>query len=98
MDISQIKQLYIGGNEIADLYFGGKKAWSKASDRYWGFTLTARQANSTVKMVKVGSPPTVSLEYSTDGGTNWSTFTVGTTTVTLPNVGDMVCFKATTTN
>ena len=61
-------------------------------------TFTARQANSTVSLVKVGNAPSLSLQYSTDEGTTWNTFTVGTTTVTLANIGDTVQFKATTTN
>ena len=58
---------------------------------------TARAANSTVSMAKSGSAPTVSLEYSTDGNT-WSPFVVGTTTVTLANIGDRVWLRATSTN
>ena len=54
---------------------------------------TAKQANSTVKMVAEGAAPTVSLEYSTDGNT-WSPFKVGTTTVTLANIGDNVYIRA----
>ena len=38
--------------------------------------------------------PKVSLEYSTDGNT-WSPFQVGTTTVTLANIGDKMYIRAT---
>ena len=55
---------------------------------------TAEEANSTVAMEAQGSAPTVSLEYSTDGRT-WSPFVVGTTTVTLANIGDKVYVRAT---
>lgn len=58
---------------------------------------TAREANSTVKMMKSGSAPTVSLEYSTDKST-WNTFVVGTTTVTLANIGDKMWLRAVSTN
>lgn len=44
-----------------------------------------------------GSAPSVSLEYTTDGST-WSDFIVGTTTVTLANVGDKMHLRAKTTN
>lgn len=57
---------------------------------------TAREANSTVKMMSSGGP-SVSLEYSTDGVT-WSPFVVGTTTVTLANIGDKMWVRATSTN
>ena len=39
----------------------------------------------------------MSLEYTTDG-TTWSDFIVGTTTVTLANVGDRMAVRAKTTN
>ena len=45
-------------------------------------------------MVAEGSAPEVSLEYSTDGNT-WSPFVVGTTTVTLANIGDKMYMRAT---
>ena len=55
---------------------------------------TAEEANSTVAMKKNGSAPAVSLEYSTDGVT-WNPFVVGSTTVTLANIGDKVYMRAT---
>lgn len=55
---------------------------------------TAEEANSTVAMAAQGTAPSVSLEYSTDGE-NWSPFVVGTTTVTLANVGDKAYVRAT---
>ena len=55
---------------------------------------TAKEANSTVAMKANGSAPTVSLEYSTDGNT-WSPFEIGTTTVTLANIGDKMYIRAT---
>lgn len=63
------------------------------SSDYWGLCFTAEQSNSTVAMVKVGSPPEVSLEYSTDA-VSWRPFIVGTTTITLENAGDKVWIKA----
>ena len=61
-------------------------------------TFIAREANTTVSMAKVGSAPSISLQYSVDNGGTWNTFTVGTTTVTLANIGDRARFRATTTN
>ena len=37
------------------------------------------------------------MEYTTDG-TTWNDFIVGTTTVTLANVGDKMAMRAKTTN
>ena len=56
---------------------------------------TAEEANSTIKMLKNGPAPTVYLETSTTGDDgSWSDFTVGSTTITLANVGDKVYFRA----
>ncbi len=59
------------------------------------FYFEAVEAEAVVSMSAVGkSAPTVSLQYSTDGGNNWNDFTVGSTSVTLLNAGDRVYFKA----
>ena len=60
-------------------------------------TFVALEDNSTVGMESLGGP-SVSLEYSTDNGQTWNAFTVGSTTVTLAHVNDMVQFRATSTN
>lgn len=61
-------------------------------------TFVALEDNSTVSMATNNSAPSVSLEYSTDNGETWNTFTVGSTTVTLAHINDMVQFRATSTN
>ena len=53
--------------------------------------LTAQASNSTVKLVKVRDPYTVTLEYSVDRQ-NWTEYSFGTT-ITLANRGDYVCFR-----
>lgn len=53
-------------------------------------TFVALEDNSTVRMAKSNSAPSVSLEYSTDNGETWNAFTVGSTTVTLKHTNDMV--------
>ena len=53
-------------------------------------TLTALTAGSKVTLNKVGSPPAVSLEYSTGGA--WSTYTIGTE-ITLTSAGDYIKFR-----
>ena len=59
-------------------------------------TFKAEEANITVSMQAVGSAPAVSLEYNkNDAG--WLPFVVGTTTVTLENIGDYVKFRGTNT-
>ena len=70
---------------------------SQPSGGYWGLCFTAEQANSTVAMTGRGSSATgANLLYSTDptDPTSWTQFIVGTTTITLANVGDKVWLKA----
>ncbi len=62
-------------------------------------TFEAMTNNATVTLTKYGSAPYVSIQYSTDGGSNWSTYRVDTTgAITLTNVGDKVQFRATSNN
>ena len=53
-------------------------------------TLTALVDGSKVTLNQVGSPPAVSLEYSTGGA--WSTYTIGTE-ITLTSAGDYIKFR-----
>ena len=46
-------------------------------------TFLALDGNATVCLRKNGSPSAISIEYSTDCGLNWKTYTVGTT-ITVP--------------
>lgn len=68
--------------------------WVVDNGNYWGLTVAATQANSTVAMAVNGSAPSITLEYSVDVGETWSAFTPGVTTITLAAVGDKVCFRA----
>ena len=93
----QVANIFVGTLNAIEAYFGNEKVWGKsepAADPWLCFT--AEQANSTVAMKKNGSAPTVSFEYSTDGNT-WSPFVVGSTTVTLANIGDKMYMRATST-
>ena len=108
IDFSNVSELFVAGKEVKELHIVGKLAWSKESPSYIDkvLTIVARQANTTVGIVgdydpewgSPGNPPAISLQYSTDNGSTWNSFTVGSTTITLPNVGDKVGFRATTTN
>ena len=77
------------------MYVGDIKVWpeEEPATGYWGLCFTAEEPGATVSMTKTGTPPEVSLLYSTDANT-WNTFTPGTTTVTLANAGDKVWLKA----
>ena len=84
----------IAARQIAFGKAAGKKEEPPA---YWGLCFTAEEAGSTVAMktmVMTGAPlPAVTLETSYDGEI-WEPFYVGETTITLPNVGDKVYFRA----
>ena len=91
----QVANIFVGTLNAIEAYFGNEKVWGKsepAADPWLCFT--ADEANSTVAMKKNGSSTTVSLEYSTDGNT-WNPFVVGSTTVTLANIGDKMYVRAT---
>ena len=60
---------------------------------YWGLTFVAKESGATITMATFGTPPSVSLETSTDGKT-WEPFIVGTTLITLAHIGDYVFFRA----
>ena len=57
-------------------------------------TFEAKMASASVTLQSNGSAPDLTLEYSTDGGTNWYGYTVGTT-IPLTNIGDKVMFHGT---
>ena len=93
---TQVANIFVGTLNAIEAYFGNEKVWGKSEPATpnW-LCFTAQKANSTVAMRANGSSaPTVSLEYSTDGNT-WSPFEVGTTTVTLANIGDKMYMRAT---
>lgn len=52
----------------------------------------AQSASTQISMTVVGTPPSVTLETSTDGE-NWTPFVPGTTKITLANTGDIVYFR-----
>ena len=91
----QVANIFVGTLNAIEAYFGNDKVWGKSEPATpnW-LCFTAEEAGSTVRMVAEGSAPEVSLEYSTDGNT-WSPFVVGTTTVTLANIGDKMYMRAT---
>ena len=92
----QVANIFVGTLNAIEAYFGNEKVWGKSEPATpnW-LCFTADEANSTVAMkAKGSSAPSVSLEYSTDGNT-WSPFVVGSTTVTLANIGDKMYMRAT---
>lgn len=66
-----------------------------APSGYWGFYVEAANPNaySSVGMGRYGSPPSVTLEYSTDNGETWQAFEVGSTSIGLAP-GERAYFRA----
>ncbi len=61
---------------------------------YWWLYFEAEEAGASVGMSKTGTPPSVSLECSTDG-MNWTSYNADTgTSILLANAGDRVYFRA----
>ena len=92
---NSISDLRLGDSQVQAAYLGNEQIWHReqpAAD-YWGLCFTAEEPNASISMVGNGTPPVLNLLYSTNANT-WSTFTPGTTTVTLANVGDKVWLKA----
>jgi len=92
----EVKGVSVGGLKASGCWVGGAKAWPTEQPapviEDW-VCFEALSANSTVAMT--GSAR--NLEYSLDGA-QWQYFTVGSTTVSLPNAGDKVYMKASSAN
>ena len=71
----------------------GSRSTMFTEEGYQGLKFTALSAGSTVSMTKVGSPPSISVQYSFNGRT-WNSFDINSTSVTLSNVNDYVYFAA----
>ncbi len=84
-------------NDGLEYVVNGTPRWETANDSsFIGYenylTLTAETAGSTVALNKNGSPTNISIQYSTNNGSTWSTYTIGNT-ITLSSVGSNVKFK-----
>ena len=102
IDIADIK---LGASQVS-AWFGGVLVWGGESPTPptptgdW-LCFTATQANSTVRLNKVGSPTEIYLEGSADNGATWKNYNWSGTTgssYTLANVGDKVYLRAKTEN
>ena len=83
IDFSNVSELFVAGKEAHDLYINGSKVWEKGGSTPPFLTFTAEDANSEWSINLDG------LEYSTDGGVNWSDYPRNIR-MTLANVGDKV--------
>ena len=89
---------YLNSKDIATTMTGYRN-----SERRWGKSINvgnelyfeAKSNSSTISLNKVGSPTSVTIEYSTNY-LNWNTYTFGET-ITLPSIWDRVYFRNTST-
>lgn len=96
----EIQDLFVGSNNAVGLYQGAVVVWEKSAPLGDWLCFTAQEANSTIRLDKVGTPDAISLETSTDGVTwtdyGWTSNTGDTLTMT--NIGDKVYVRAKTDN
>lgn len=90
----EIADLRLGSVQVKAAYLGNEQIWTNFIVK--GLKFVAEEDNSTIGLKKVGSAPTVYL-LTSDNGVDWNQYTVGDS-ISLPNVGDYVYFKAAQTN
>jgi len=76
--------------------YGIPSGWTMRDPQAIPLTFEAKVANSNVKLTLSSHASVNSIEYSTDGGGSWQTYT-SATDITLDNVGDKVQFRGTAT-
>lgn len=60
--------------------YNGMRTWSENIGRFWtltppkGLTFNAGSNGGTVQLKKSGSPSNITLDYTTDGGSTWTTW------------------------
>ena len=92
-NIKTINNESLLGSGNIDIQSGAEPDYSRV------LTFTAEQANSTIKLQRVGSSSSltnVTLQYSTDGGETWTNYTLGQSK-TLSTIGNTIKFKGTNT-
>ena len=75
---------------------GIPSGWTVRDPQDMPLTFEAKVANSNIRLTIDGGASVTSIEYSTDGGSNWQSYT-SETYITLANVGDKVQFRGTAT-
>ena len=89
------------GNVVreGDKVFAGGE-WHEAENLYnfdTPLTFIAREANSTIKLIKKGNPTVSGLQYRYGTSGDWKNYTIDTV-LKLTNIGDKVQFKNTENN
>ena len=91
----KMTSLTINGRTVSRLFINGREvALGSASSESLCFT--AKYNNSTIQLIKEGSPDNINLQTSTDGNT-WTPYNIGDV-ITVPNAGGKVYFAAVRSN
>lgn len=95
----EIADLRLGASQVKAVYLGSEQIWGGEEPVPVGDWLcfTAGQNGSTLRLDKVGSPDTIYLETSDDGGDTWKDYSwTGNTGDEFGNLnaGDKVYFRA----
>ena len=87
----KMTSLTINGRTVSRLSINGREValGSTASD---ALCFTAKYSYSTIQLTNVGNPDGINLQTSTNGS-SWDYYTIGDT-ITVPNEGGKVYFKA----
>lgn len=70
-----MKNICIDGKPVKKAYIDGK-LWHQAKSGYGGLCITSLEDGNEISIVKNGSAPACTFEYSTDGS-NWNSYTIG---------------------
>lgn len=72
-----MKNICIDGKPVKKAYIDGK-LWYQKQSGYGGLCITSLEDGNAISIVKNGSAPACTFEYSTDGS-NWNSYTIGNT-------------------
>ena len=91
----RITSLKINGRTVSRLFINGREV-ALGSATCDALCFIAKQNQSTIKLTKVGNPDLINLQTSTNGS-SWRPYNVEET-ITVPNIGGKVYFKAVGSN
>ena len=98
--IAAASKIMVGTTEAVAMYIGSTLMWPIGGGQHDYsqdyFTIESLVNSNTISVTKTGSPPNLSLSYSTDDGNTWTDLTItnGRNFATI-NAGEKIIFKGT---